>query len=252
MGQKVHPYGMRLGIVTTWNSTWYAERKDYAKFLHSDNQVREYLRKRLPNSSISRIQIERLANTARVILHTARPGVVIGKKGQDIEKLRASLIGLLGLPCTLSVEEIRKPEMDAYLVADGIAQQLEKRVMFRRAMKRAVANAMRLGAKGIRICVSGRLNGNEIARSEWYLEGSVSLHTLRADIDYGIAEAKTTYGVIGVKVWISKGEIINTGVEREERRNDSTVAASAVPKKEASSEKEESSEDGGIKKIASD
>lgn len=215
MGQKVHPTGIRLGIVKDWTSTWYADSKQFADYLNTDLGVREFLRKRLANASVSRIQIERPANNARIIIHTARPGIVIGKKGEDIDKLRKEVSAIMGVPAHISVEEIRKPELDAYLVAESVAQQLERRIMFRRAMKRAVSNAMRLGAQGIRINVAGRLNGAEIARSEWYREGRVPLHTLRADIDYGFAEAKTTYGVIGVKVWIFKGEV-HAGAERTE------------------------------------
>jgi len=211
MGQKVHPIGMRLGIIKGWNSIWYAESRNYADMLHSDMRVREFLRKKLANASVSRIQIERPANNARVIIHTARPGIVIGKKGEDIERLRFEISSMMGVIATVSVEEIRKPELDALLVAESVAQQIERRIMFRRAMKRAVANSMRLGALGIKIHVSGRLNGAEIARSEWYREGRVPLHTLRADIDYGLAESNTTYGVIGVKVWIFKGEVFKTG-----------------------------------------
>jgi small subunit ribosomal protein S3 len=208
MGQKVHPTGIRLGIIKDWASTWYADTRHYARYLNADISVRELLRKKLAHASVSRIQIERPANNARIVIHTARPGIVIGKKGEDIENLRQHVSKMLGVPAHISVEEIRKPELDAYLVAEGVAHQLERRIMFRRAMKRAVSNAMRLGAQGIRINVAGRLNGAEIARSEWYREGRVPLHTLRADIDYGIAEAKTTYGVIGVKVWIFKGEVV--------------------------------------------
>jgi small subunit ribosomal protein S3 len=208
MGQKVHPIGMRLGIIKDWTSKWYADTKDYADYLRTDMQVREYVRKKLANASVSRIQIERPANNARVIIHTARPGIVIGKKGEDIDRLRNEITQMMGIPATVSVEEIRKPELDAYLVAESVAQQIERRIMFRRAMKRAVTNTMRLGAQGIRINVAGRLNGAEIARSEWYREGRVPLHTLRADIDYGVAESNTTYGVIGVKVWIFKGEVL--------------------------------------------
>ena len=215
MGQKVHPVGIRLGIIKDWTSTWYAGSKDYSKFLHTDMQVRDYLRSELANASVSRIQIERPANNARIIIHTARPGIVIGKKGEDIEKLRLTISRMMGVPATVSVEEIRKPELDAFLVAESVAQQIERRIMFRRAMKRAVSNTMRLGALGIKINVSGRLNGAEIARSEWYREGRVPLHTLRADIDYGIAESNTTYGVIGVKVWIFKGEVYGMGEQAE-------------------------------------
>ena len=208
MGQKVHPYGMRLGIVKEWTSTWYADTKHYADYLINDLAVRSFLRKKLAHASVSRIQIERPANNARIIIHTARPGIVIGKKGEDIESLRKQVAALMKVPAHISVEEIRKPELDALLVAESVAQQLERRIMFRRAMKRAVSNSMRLGAQGIKINVAGRLNGAEIARSEWYREGRVPLHTLRADIDYGFAEANTTYGVIGVKVWIFKGEVV--------------------------------------------
>src|SRR5210317_398127 len=209
MGQKVHPTGIRLGIAKDWNSTWYAEKGDYAENLNSDLKVREYLLDRLSQAAVSRIQIERPAKSARITIHTARPGIVIGKKGEDIENLRRDVTQLMGVPTHITVAEIRKPELDAQLVAEGIAQQLERRIMFRRAMKRAVGNAMRLGALGIKVCVSGRLNGADIARSEWYREGRVPLHTLRADVDYGFVEAKTTYGVLGVKVWIYKGEIFD-------------------------------------------
>ena len=216
MGHKVHPTGFRLGIIKDWTSTWYAGRKDYAAFLRTDMEVRAYLRKKLANASVSRIQIERPANNARVIIHTARPGIVIGKKGEDIERLRTEISNMMGVPAQVSVEEIRKPELDAYLVAESVAQQIARRIMFRRAMKRAVTNTMRLGALGIKINVSGRLNGAEIARSEWYREGRVPLHTLRADIDYGFAEAMTTYGVIGIKVWIFKGEVYGHAEAAEE------------------------------------
>jgi len=206
MGHKVHPTGIRLGIVTNWTSTWYADSKNYANYLNTDLQVRAFLKKKLALASVSRIQIERPARNARITIHTARPGIVIGKKGEDIESLRKQVSEMMGVPVHISVEEIRKPELDAYLVAESVAQQLERRIMFRRAMKRAVTNAMRIGGLGIKINVGGRLNGGEIARSEWYREGRVPLHTLRADIDYGFAEAHTTYGIIGVKVWIFKGE----------------------------------------------
>lgn len=207
MGQKVQPNGIRLGIVKDWNAKWYANNSDYAGKLASDMKVREFLNKKLAGAAVSNIVIERPSENMNVTIQTARPGVVIGKKGEDIEKLRSELTKLNGSPVTVAIEEIRKPEIDAYLVAEGICQQLERRVMFRRAMKRSVQNAMRLGAKGIKVMVSGRLNGAEIARTEWYREGRVPLHTLRADIDYGFAEALTTYGIIGVKVWIFKGEI---------------------------------------------
>jgi small subunit ribosomal protein S3 len=207
MGQKVNPIGIRLGINKDWNSKWFANR-NYAQLLNQDINLRKYLKKKLMSAAISRIQIERPANNAVVTIHTARPGVLIGKKGGGIESLRAEISAKLGVPVHLNVEEVRKPEIDSTLVAEGIAQQLEQRVMFRRAMKRAVTSAMKSGAKGIKICVSGRLGGAEIARSEWYREGRVPLHTFRADIDYGTAESKTTYGIIGVKVWIFKGEVI--------------------------------------------
>ena len=224
MGQKVHPYGIRLGIVKDWTSTWFADTKDYAEYLNLDLEVRKFLRKKLSHASVSRIQIERPANNARLIIHTARPGIVIGKKGEDIESLRKEVSNLMGVSAHISVEEIRKPELDAYLVAESVSQQLERRIMFRRAMKRAVSNTMRLGAEGIKINVAGRLNGAEIARSEWYREGRVPLHTLRADIDYGFSEASTTYGVIGVKVWIFKGEIVQ---KTEESTQEVLESASA-------------------------
>ncbi|MGH8519965.1 MAG: 30S ribosomal protein S3 [Gammaproteobacteria bacterium] len=223
MGQKVHPTGIRLGIVKDWSSKWYVDSKKYADYLNMDLAVREFLRKKLRQASVSRIQIERPANNARIIIHTARPGIVIGKKGEDIESLRKQVSRLMAVPVQISVEEIRKPELDAYLVAESVAGQLERRIMFRRAMKRAVTNAMRLGAQGVKIHVAGRLNGAEIARSEWYREGRVPLHTLRADIDYGLAEAKTTYGVIGVKVWIFKGEVIDRAVAIEDRSVDGAL-----------------------------
>lgn len=207
MGQKVHPIGLRLGIVKAHTSRWYADSKHYADVLNQDLDVRAFLKRRLSQASVSRIQIDRPANNAHITIHTARPGVVIGKKGEDIDALRSEVARLMGVPVHISIEEIRKPELDAQLVAESIAQQLERRVMFRRAMKRAVQTSIRLGAEGVKVNVAGRLNGAEIARSEWYREGRVPLHTLRADIDYGFAEARTTYGVIGVKVWIFKGEV---------------------------------------------
>ncbi len=222
MGQKVHPNGLRLGIIKDWSSKWYADSKNFATYLNKDIQVRDYLKKKLAQASVSEIRIERPAKNAKIIIHTARPGIVIGKKGEDIDKLRREVSVIMGVPVHISVEEIRKPELDAYLVAEAVAQQLEKRIMFRRAMKRAVSNAIRLGAQGIRINVSGRLNGAEIARTEWYREGRVPLHTLRADIDYGIAEAYTTYGVIGIKVWIFKGEIL-VGKQREDYQEKNEV-----------------------------
>ncbi|HEY1991451.1 MAG TPA: 30S ribosomal protein S3 [Gammaproteobacteria bacterium] len=210
MGQKVNPTGIRLGIASDWNSKWFASKRAYATNLLSDLKVREFLKKKLAQASVSRIEIKRPAKKAFITIHTARPGVVIGKKGEDIDALRKQLGKMMpGTEVDIGVEEIRKPELDAYLVAESIAQQLERRIMFRRAMKRAVQNTMRLGALGIKVRVSGRLNGSEIARSEQYREGRVPLHTLRADIDYGFAEASTTYGVIGVKVWIFKGEILD-------------------------------------------
>jgi len=215
MGQKVHPTGIRLGIVKDHTSKWYADSKNFAEYLNKDLDVRAYLKKKLSQASVSRIQIERPAKNALITVHTARPGIVIGKKGEDIDALRKEVSKMMGIPVNISVEEIRKPELDAQLVAESVAQQLERRIMFRRAMKRAVGNAMRLGAQGIKINVAGRLNGAEIARSEWYREGRVPLHTLRADIDYGFAEAHTTYGVIGVKVWVFKGEVFDKGGQEE-------------------------------------
>ena len=208
MGHKVNPTGMRLGVIKEHNSVWYAEKAEYANNLLNDIQVREFLDKRLVKASVSKIVIERPAQNARITIHTARPGIVIGKKGEDVDRLRREVSDMMGVPVHINIEEIRKPELDAMLVAQNVAQQLERRVMFRRAMKRAVQNAMRIGAKGIKIQVSGRLGGAEIARTEWYREGRVPLHTLRADIDYNTYEAHTTYGVIGVKVWIFKGEVI--------------------------------------------
>jgi len=210
MGQKVHPTGIRLGIVKDWTSRWYANSQNYPVFLLQDLKVRDYIKSKLAHASVSRIQINRPASNAHVTIHTARPGIVIGKKGEDIDKLRREVSKMMGISVQLNVEEIRKPELDAKLVAESIAQQLEKRIMYRRAMKRAVTNTMRLGAEGIKINVGGRLNGAEIARGEWYREGRVPLHTLRADIDYGTAEANTTYGIIGIKVWIFKGEVFDT------------------------------------------
>lgn len=224
MGQKVHPIGIRLGYIKDWTSRWYANSKEYAGYLNVDLKVREFLKSKLSNSSVSRIQINRPANNAHITIHTARPGLVIGKKGEDIDALRKQISAKMGIPVQISVEEIRKPELDAQLVAEGVAQQLEKRIMFRRAMKRAVTNTLRLGAEGIKINVAGRLNGAEIARSEWYREGRVPLHTFRADIDYGFAEAKTTYGVIGVKVWIFKGEVLLPAFSENKSSNSSTEA----------------------------
>uniref|UniRef100_A0A5K0WHE3 Small ribosomal subunit protein uS3c n=1 Tax=Nymphaea colorata TaxID=210225 RepID=A0A5K0WHE3_9MAGN len=208
MGQKVHPNGMRLGIIKKWNSVWFANSKDFADHLDSDYKVRQFLMKKLIKASISRIIIERPAKSIRVTIYTARPGIVIGKKGEDVEKLRIKIAKITGVPAQINISEVRKPELDAKLVSESITSQLERRVMFRRAMKRSVQNAMRQGAKGIKVEVSGRLGGAEIARREWYREGRVPLHTLRAEIDYNVSEAHTTYGVIGVKVWIFKGEIL--------------------------------------------
>ena len=212
MGQKVHPIGIRLGIVKDWSSKWYADTKTFPEYVRSDHQLRVFIKRKLKEASVSRINIERPAKKANITIFTARPGIVIGKKGEDIEKLRQEVSKMIGMPLSdvrINISEVRKPELDAQLVAEGVAQQLERRVMFRRAMKRAVTNTRRVGAEGIKVKVGGRLNGAEIARSEWYREGRVPLHTLRADIDYGFAEAHTTYGVIGVKVWIFKGEVFD-------------------------------------------
>ena len=217
MGQKIHPTGFRLSVTRDWTSRWYANSKAFPQMLKGDIEVRDYLKKKLAHASVGRVIIERPAKNARVTVFSARPGVVIGKKGEDIEQLRSALQRKMGVPVHVNIEEIRKPEIDAQLIADSIAQQLEKRIMFRRAMKRAMQNAMRLGAQGIKIMSSGRLNGAEIARREWYREGRVPLHTLRADIDYGTSEAKTTYGIIGIKVWVFKGEMA--------AKNDLAVAA---------------------------
>jgi len=219
MGQKIHPTGFRLSVSRNWSSRWYANNRDFAGMLAEDIKVREYLKVKLKNASVSRILIERPAKNARITIFSARPGVVIGKKGEDIEALKKELGRQLGVPVAVNIEEVRKPEIDAKLIADSITQQLEKRIMFRRAMKRAMQNAMRLGALGIKIMSSGRLNGIEIARCEWYREGRVPLHTLRADIDYGTSEAKTTYGIIGVKVWVYKGDTLG--------RNDLPAAVEA-------------------------
>lgn len=234
MGQKVHPTGIRLGISKPWTSTWYANTKEYADNLFNDHQVRQFLTKELKNASVSKIVIERPAKSIRVTIHTARPGVVIGKKGEDVEKLRKHVSNLAGVPAQINIAEVRKPELDAQLVADSISSQLERRVMFRRAMKRAVQNAMRIGAKGIKVEVSGRLGGAEIARSEWYREGRVPLHTFRADIDYATSEASTTYGIIGVKVWIFKGEVLG-GLPAA---NAAEQAPAPAPKKKGRSAKQ--------------
>ena len=222
MGQKVHPNGIRLGIVKEHTSMWYADRKNYSDYLLNDLQVRDFLRKRLVDASVSRIEIHRSAQDARIKIHTARPGIVIGKKGEDVEQLRLILSEMMGINVNLNIEEIRKPELDAYLVAQNVAQALERRVQFRRAMKRVIQNAMRIGAEGIKVRVAGRLGGAEIARAEVYHEGRVPLHTLRADIDYATYEAKTTYGILGIKVWIFKGEIIG------EQNSDEAMADSGA------------------------
>lgn len=218
MGQKVHPTGFRLGIIKDWNSIWYADSSEFSGLLDKDLKVRDYLKEKLSHASVSKIQVDRPAKNAKITIHTARPGIVIGKKGEDIDKLRRDVSEIMGVPVNVGVEEIRKPELDATLVAESVAQQLERRIMFRRAMKRAVTNTMRLGAEGIRINVAGRLNGAEIARTEWYREGRVPLHTLRADIDYANVEAETPYGIIGIKVWIFKGEIMEHDPSARDRK----------------------------------
>ena len=216
MGQIIHPNGFRLGVIRDWDAKWFASRRHYAKNLVADQKIRIFLRKRLANAAVSKIELVRAGENLNVTIHTGRPGIVIGKKGEDIERLRRQVLVMNNqVPVQIAVEEIRKPELDALLVAENVCQQLEKRIMFRRAMKRAVQNSMRLGAKGVKIMIAGRLNGAEIARTEWYREGRVPLHTLRADVDYGFAEAQTTYGVIGVKVWIFKGEIMPGESEAE-------------------------------------
>jgi small subunit ribosomal protein S3 len=231
MGQKVNPVGIRLGITREWTSKWYASTKNFPSFVYTDFLVREFLKKRLVEASVSRIQIERAARKVNITIHTARPGIVIGKKGEDIEKLRGQVAKMMAMPIVdvrINISEIRKPELDAQLVADGIAQQLERRVMFRRAMKRAVTNTMRIGALGVKVRVSGRLNGAEIARTETYREGRVPLHTFRADIDYGLGEARTTYGIIGVKVWIFKGEVFSQQEQPPEAAEAQPAAAEAT------------------------
>ena len=225
MGQKVHPHGIRLGISTDWNSKWYANAKEYPKFILEDIKVRDYLRATLKHASVSRILIERPTKEAVVTVYSSRPGIVIGKKGEDIDKYRHKISLIMGLPknnIKLNVKEIRKPELDAHLVAEGIAQQLERRIMYRRAMKRAVTNTIRLGALGIKVNLGGRLNGAEIARSEWYREGRVPLHTLKANIDYGVAEAMTTYGIIGIKVWINHADDSDNTKESHKKINKNT------------------------------
>ncbi|MDD7804756.1 MAG: 30S ribosomal protein S3 [Endozoicomonas sp. (ex Botrylloides leachii)] len=230
MGQKVNPNGMRLGIVKPHRSVWYACGQDYADKLNADMAVRSFIEQKLNNAAVSRIDIQRPAQSARITIHTARPGIVIGKKGEDVEKLRKAITEMVGVPVHINIEEVRKPELDAMLVAQSIAGQLERRVMFRRAMKRAVQNAMRLGAKGIKVQISGRLGGAEIARTEWYREGRVPLHTLRADIDYAAYQGLTTYGILGVKVWIFKGEVIGGKVEEPK---EPTKRAKKRPAKQA-------------------
>ncbi len=228
MGQKIHPTGFRLSVLKNWSSKWYANSKNFPVMLNEDIKVREYLKKKLAHASVGRVIIERPSKNARITIYSSRPGIVIGKKGEDIEVLRSELQKRMGVPVHVNIEEIRKPEIDAQLIADNIAQQLEKRIMFRRAMKRAMQNAMRLGAQGIKIMSSGRLNGIEIARREWYREGRVPLHTLRADLDYGTSEAQTTYGIIGIKVWVFKGEVIG----HNEQPAVATAPASTTPANE--------------------
>ncbi|NBY14517.1 MAG: 30S ribosomal protein S3 [Betaproteobacteria bacterium] len=229
MGQKIHPTGFRLAVSRNWASRWFANPRDFGKMLNEDMQVRDFLKRKLKNAAVGRVLIERPAKNAKITIFSARPGVVIGKKGEDIEALKTQLSSMMGVPVHVNIEEIRKPEVDAQLIAESITQQLEKRIMFRRAMKRAMQNAMRLGAQGVKIMSSGRLNGAEIARTEWYREGRVPLHTLRADIDYGFAEASTTYGIIGVKVWVYKGDTLGRG--------DAPIAAEPAPAVEPREEK---------------
>jgi small subunit ribosomal protein S3 len=245
MGQKIHPIGFRLAVSRNWTSRWYAGTKAFAKMLQEDIEVRDFLKKKLAHASVGRVVIERPAKNARVTVYSARPGVVIGKKGEDIEGLKLALQSKMGVPVHVNIEEIRKPELDAQLIADSIAQQLEKRIMFRRAMKRAMQNAMRLGAQGIKIMSSGRLNGAEIARREWYREGRVPLHTLRADIDYGTAEAKTTYGIIGIKVWVFKGEMVG----RADAANLVAETPNEEPKKIRKPLREDKSSDSDAKPV---
>ena len=229
MGQKINPIGFRLAVNRNWASRWYANNKNFSSMLLEDIKVREHLKKKLAHAAVSRVVIERPAKNARITVHSARPGVVIGKKGEDIESLKGELQRMLGVPVHVNIEEVRKPETDAQLIADSISQQLQKRIMFRRAMKRAITNAMRLGAQGIKIASSGRLNGIEIARYEWYREGRVPLHTLRAEIDYGVSEAKTSYGVIGIKVWVFKGEVMAKSDQPAAAIAAALAAPAAVP-----------------------
>ena len=246
MGQKIHPTGFRLALNRNWASRWYANNKTFPTMLLEDIAVRDYLKQKLAHAAVSRVVIERPAKNARITVYSARPGVVIGKKGEDIESLKAELQKMLRVPVHVNIEEVRKPELDAQLIADSIAQQLQKRIMFRRAMKRAITNAMRLGAQGIKIMSAGRLNGIEIARTEWYREGRVPLHTLRADIDYGFAEAKTTYGVIGIKVWVFKGEVLG---KNEQPALAATAAPAAAPEQPPARKPRKSAAKTGAKRV---
>jgi len=248
MGQKIHPIGFRLAVNRNWGSRWYANSKNFATMLNEDIKVRDYLKARLAHAAVSRVVIERPAKNARITIYSARPGVVIGKKGEDIESLKAELQKMLRVPVHVNIEEVRKPEIDAQLIADSIAQQLQKRIMFRRAMKRAMTNAMRLGAQGIKIMSAGRLNGAEIARTEWYREGRVPLHTLRADIDYGVSEAKTTYGIIGIKVWVFKGILM---AQNEQPAVAPAGAPAAEPEKPARKPRKPAAKTGAKRATAS-
>jgi len=233
MGQKINPIGFRLALNRNWASRWYANNKNFSSMLLEDIKVRDHLKKKLAHAAVSRVVIERPAKNARITVYSARPGVVIGKKGEDIESLKVELQKMLGVPVHVNIEEVRKPEVDAQLIADSISQQLQKRIMFRRAMKRAITNAMRLGAQGIKIMSAGRLNGIEIARTEWYREGRVPLHTMRAEIDYGVSEAKTSYGVIGIKVWVFKGEVMHKSEQPAAAVAAALAAPAPVPEKPA-------------------
>jgi small subunit ribosomal protein S3 len=235
MGQKINPIGFRLALNRNWASRWYANNKNFSSMLLEDIKVRDHLKKKLAHAAVSRVVIERPAKNARITVYSARPGVVIGKKGEDIESLKVELQKMLGVPVHVNIEEVRKPEVDAQLIADSISQQLQKRIMFRRAMKRAITNAMRLGAQGIKIMSAGRLNGIEIARTEWYREGRVPLHTMRAEIDYGVSEAKTSYGVIGIKVWVFKGEVMHKSEQPAAAVAAALAAPAPVPEKPAPS-----------------
>ncbi len=235
MGQKINPIGFRLALNRNWASRWYANNKNFSSMLLEDIRVRDHLKKKLAHAAVSRVVIERPAKNARITVYSARPGVVIGKKGEDIEALKVELQKMLGVPVHVNIEEVRKPEIDAQLIADSISQQLQKRIMFRRAMKRAITNAMRLGAQGIKIMSAGRLNGVEIARTEWYREGRVPLHTMRAEIDYGVSEAKTSYGVIGIKVWVFKGEVMHKSEQPAAAVAAALAAPAPVPEKPAPS-----------------